>query len=201
MLDWLKNINKEYPDFWKNYLGKFETKPNRFVAISTETSGLNPVKDVILSLGAFAIVDNSIIIKDNFEAVLLQYQYLHDNGLSNEFIIDSKMTKLQENDALQNFIDYLGNAVLVGHHVNFDIEMINAALERLGCGRLKNEALDIDVMYRKLHDINDKQFSLNDLCETYKIPKSNRNSSAEDAYTISLLFLKLKSRLGIQVSP
>jgi protocatechuate 3,4-dioxygenase beta subunit len=48
MLDWLKNINKEHPDFWKNYLSKFETKPNRFVVISTETSGLNPAKDVIL---------------------------------------------------------------------------------------------------------------------------------------------------------
>ena len=48
MLDWLKNINKEYPDFWKNYLDKFETKPNRFVVISTETSGLNPDKDVTL---------------------------------------------------------------------------------------------------------------------------------------------------------
>lgn len=198
MLDWLKNINKEYPDFWKNYLSKFETKPNRFVVISTETSGLNPEKDVILSLGSFAIVDDSIIIKDNFEAVLLQYKYLHDNGLSNEFIIESKMKKLQENDALQTFIDYLGNAVLVGHHINFDIEMINAALERLDCGRLKNEALDIDVMYRKLNDINDKQFSLDDLCEIYKIPKSDRNSSAEDAYKIALLFLKLKSRLGIK---
>lgn len=198
MLDWLKNINKEYPDFWKNYLSKFETKPNRFVVLCTETSGLNPEKDVILSIGAFAVVNDSIIIQDNFEAVLLQYKYLHDNGLSNEFIIESKMTKLQETEALQKFIDYLGNAVLVGHHINFDIEMINAALERLDCGRLKNEALDIDMMYRKLTDINDKQFSLDDLSEIYKIPKSDRNSSAEDAYKIALLFLKLKSRLGIK---
>lgn len=198
MLDWLKNINKEYPDFWKNYLDKFETKPTRFVVISTETSGLNPDKDVILSLGSFGIVNDSIIIQDNFETVLLQFKYLHDNGLSNEFIIDSKMKKLQEDEALETFINYLGNAVLVGHHINFDIEMINAALERLSCGRLKNEALDIDVMYRKLHDINDKQFSLDDLCDIYKIPKSDRNSSADDAYKIALLFLKLKSRLGIK---
>lgn len=198
MLDWLKNINKEHPDFWKDYLGKFETKPTRFVVISTETSGLNPLKDVILSMGAFGIVDNSIVIQDNFEAVLLQYKYLHDNGLSSEFMIESKMKKLQENDALQSFIEYLGNAVLVGHHINFDIEMINASLEKLDCGRLKNEALDIDIMYRKLNDINDKQFSLTDLCEIYKIPKSDRNSSAEDAYKIGLLFLKLKSRLGIK---
>jgi DNA polymerase-3 subunit epsilon len=197
MLDWLKNINKEYPDFWKNYLNKFETKPNRFVVLSTETSGLNPDKDVILSLGSFAIVDNSIIIQDSFEAVLLQYKYLQDNGLSSEFIIESKLIKLEEADALESLIDYIGNAVLVGHHINFDIEMINAGLERLDCGRLKNEALDIDVMYRKLHDINDKQFSLDDLCEIYKIPKSDRHSSSEDAYKIGLLFLKLKSKLGI----
>ena len=198
MLDWLKNINKEYPDFWKDYLTKFETKPNRFVVLSTETSGLNPDKDVILSLGAFSVVDDGIVIKDNFESVLLQYKFLQDNGLSNEFIIESKMTKMPEPDALEAFINFLGNAILVGHHINFDIEMLNSALERLDCGRIKNEALDVDVMYRKLMDVNDKQFSLDDLCEIYKIPKSDRNSSSEDAYRIALLFLKLKSRLGIK---
>lgn len=198
MLDWLKNINKEYPEFWKDYLTKFETKPNRFVVLSTETSGLNPDKDVILSLGAFSVVDDGIVIKDNFESVLLQYKYLQDNGLSNEFIIESKMTKMPEPDALEAFINFLGNAILVGHHINFDIEMLNSALERLDCGRIKNEALDVDVMYRKLMDVNEKQFSLDDLCEIYKIPKSDRNSSSEDAYRIALLFLKLKSRLGIK---
>ncbi|WP_264551001.1 PolC-type DNA polymerase III [Flavobacterium sp. N2038] len=198
MLDWLKNINKEYPDFWKEYLTKFEIKPNRFVVLSTETSGLNPDKDVILSLGAFSVIDDSIVIKDNFESVLLQYKFLQDNGLSNEFIIESKMIKMQESEALEAFINFIGNSILVGHHINFDIEMINSALERLDCGRLKNEALDVDMMYRKLTDINDKQFSLDDLCEIYKIPKSDRNSSAEDAYKIALLFLKLKSRLGIK---
>ncbi|MNK48301.1 DNA polymerase III PolC-type [compost metagenome] len=198
MLDWLKNINKDYPDFWKDYLTKFETKPNKFVVLSTETSGLNPDKDVILSLGAFSIIDESIIIKENFETVLLQYKYLQDNGLSNEFIIESKMMKMPEPDALEAFVNFIGNSILVGHHINFDIEMLNAALERLDCGRLKNEALDVDVMYRKLTDINDKQFSLDDLCKIYKIPKSDRNSSSEDAYRIGLLFLKLKSRLGIK---
>jgi len=198
MLDWLKNINKDYPEFWKDYLTKFETKPNKFVVISAETSGLNPDKDVILSLGAFSVVDDSIVIKENFETVLLQYKYLQDNGLSNEFIIESKMMKMPEPDALEALVNFIGNSILVGHHINFDVEMINAALERLDCGRLKNEALDVDMMYRKLTDINDKQFSLDDLCEIYKIPKSDRNSSSEDAYRIGLLFLKLKSRLGIK---
>ncbi|MFV5703366.1 PolC-type DNA polymerase III [Flavobacterium sp. XS2P12] len=198
MLDWLKNINKEYPEFWKTYLSKFDKKSKRFVVLSTETSGLNPIKDVILSIGSFAVINDSIVIGDSFEAVLLQYKFLHDNGLSNEFIVESKMKKLSEPEAIQSLIDFIGNAVLVGHHIDFDVEMINAALERLDCGRLKNEALDVDVMYRKLQDINDRQFSLDELCNIYKIPKSDRNSSSEDAYKIALLFLKLKSRLGIK---
>jgi DNA polymerase-3 subunit epsilon len=53
-------------------------------------------------------------------------------------------------------------------------------------------------MYRKLHDITNKQFSLDELSDIYKIPKSDRNSASEDAYKIALLFLKLKSRLGIK---
>ena len=198
MLDWFKNINKEYPEFWKTYLSKFDKKSNRFVVLSTETSGLNPVKDVILSIGSFAVIDDSIVIGDSFEAVLLQYKFLHDNGLSNEFLVESKMKKLGESEAIKLLIEFIGNSVLVGHHIDFDVEMINAALERLDCGRLKNEALDVDIMHRKLHDINDKQFSLDELCTVYNIPKSDRNSSAEDAYKTALLFLKLKSRLGIK---
>ena len=198
MLDWLKNINKEYPEFWKTYISKFDKKSSRFVILSTETSGLNPDKDVILSIGSFAIIDNSIVIGDGFETVLLQYKFFHENGLSHDFLVESKMKKLGEPDAIKLFIEFIGNSVLVGHHIDFDVEMINAALERLGCGRLKNEALDVDVMHRKLHDVNDKQFSLDELCTAYNIPKSDRNSSSEDAYKTALLFLKLKSRLGIK---
>lgn len=198
MIDWLKNINREYPEFWNNYLKKFDNKSKRFVVLSTETSGLNIDKDVILSIGSFSIIDNSIIIGDSFEVVLLQYKFLYENGLSNEFIVESKIKKMGEPDAIQFLIEYIGNSVLVGHRIHFDVEMINAALDKLNCGKLKNEALDIDVMHRKLNDINDKQFSLDELSAIYKIPMSDRNSSSEDAYKIGLLFLKLKSRLGIK---
>ena len=197
MLDWIKNINKEYPEFWKIYLSKFEKKSNRFVVLSTETTGLSLEKDVILSFGSFSIINNSIIIGDSFETVIAQYKFFHDNGISNEFTIETKMKKMGEPDAIQALIEFIGNSVLVGHHIDFDVEMINVALEKMDCGRLKNEALDIDVMHRKLLDINNKQFSLDELCTIYKIPVSDRNSSSEDAYKIALLFLKLKSRLGI----
>jgi len=198
MLDWLKHINKEFPEFWKTYLSEFNKKSTRYVILSTEASGLNYSSDVIFSIGAFAVVDDSILISDSFEVVLLQYKFLHQNKLSNAFIIESKMKKMGEIDGIISLVEFIGNAVLVGHHIDDHVEMINAALERQGCGRLRNEALDIDIMHQKLHDITDTKFSLDQLSEIYKIPKSNRNTASEDAYKAALLFLKLKSRLGIK---
>ena len=119
MLDWIKNINKEHPEFWKNYLSKFEKKSQRYVSLSITSTGTNPEKDVILSFGAVAIEQDSIRIGDSFEVVLLQYIYLHDNGLSNEFIIKSTQPKLGEREAIQAFIEYIGNATLVGHRIDY----------------------------------------------------------------------------------
>lgn len=197
MLDWIKNINKEHPEFWKNYVSKFEKKSQRYVALSVNTTGFSPEKDVILSFGAVAIEKDSIRVGDSFEVVLLQYIYLHDNGLSNEFIIESKQPKLGEREGIQAFIEYIGNAVLVGHRIETAIDLINVALEKLDCGRLKNEALDIQIMYRKLNDISDKSISIDDLCSSFKLPLTEKSSSPEEAYTIALLFLKLKLRLGL----
>jgi DNA polymerase-3 subunit epsilon len=197
MLDWIKNINKEYPEFWKLYLAKFSSKSNRYVILSAETTGFNPKKDVILSFGALAVVNDIIRVGDNFEVVILQYKYLHDNGLSNEFLIERKTTKLAEPQAIQALVDYIGNAVLVGHRIHLDIELINEVLEKMECGKLKNEALDIEIMHQKILDVN-KSFTLDDLINQYKIPVSERNTASDDAYSIALLFLKLKSRLGFK---
>ncbi len=198
MLDWLKNINKPYPEFYKNYVSKFEKKSNRFVALSIETTGLNVEKDVILSFGAIAVVNDTILVGDSFEVAIPQYKYLHDNGITNDFLMESSIPKLVEPIAVEKLLEFIGNATLVGHRINFDIEMLNMVLSKMECGRIKNEALDIEVMYRKLHDITDKSFSLDELSSLFKIPKAERISATDDAYSIALLFLKLKSRLGLK---
>lgn len=198
MIDWLKNINKNSPEFWKDYLSNFEKKTNRYVVLCTETSGLNPKKDVILSFGAIAVVDNSIRIGEVFEVTIPQYRFLHDNGMSNDFLLESEQPKLSESQAIENLINFIGNATLVGHRIHFDVEMINEALEKLACGRLKNEALDVEVMHKKLNDINNTNFTIDQLSAIYKVPKNERISTTDDAFTLALLFLKLKSRLHLQ---
>lgn len=199
MFDWLK-ISNNHPDFWRAYLSKFDEKPTRMVALSIKATGPDYKKDVIVAIGSVGIEGEQVHIGDNFEVVLLQYVFNHDHGLSNEFIVESQSPKLVEPQAIQQFVEYLGNATIVGHRIDTDIEMLNEALDRIHAGRLKNEALDIEVMYRKWKDITEeKHFGLDEMCREFKIPVTDRVSAAEDAYAIGLLFLKLKSRLGLKL--
>ena len=196
MLDWIKNIGGNYPDFYKKYATTFDKKSNRFVVLSIETTGLNKNTDQILSIGAIAVINNNIVIGDSFEiSFVKKVQINYDNLKEVEY--EKKVSKAIIPAAIQSFLEYLENAVLVGHRVSFDVDILNEYLEKLKCGRLKNEALDVEVMYKKLEDINDKQFSLDDLLKKFKVEKSERYSASEDAYSIALIFLKLKSRLGI----
>ncbi len=197
MLDWLKN--KKYPEFWKSYLQKQEEKSGRCVTLSVQTTGLNPQKDVILTVGSVGIANGEIVIKDSFEIILLQYIYNHDNGFSNEFIIESKMPKSSEAEGLQKLVEFLGNAVIIGHRIDFDLQMINAALEKLECGKLRNEALDLEIMFKKWKESSDdKKFSIAEIAQALKLPEVDNDSSIEEAYTMGLCFLKLKKYLRIE---
>ncbi len=196
MLDWIKNIGGNYPEFYKNYVTKFDKKSSRFVIISIETTGLDKNNDQILSIGAIAVVNNNIVVSDSFEISFIEHFEINNNN--NEALdIEKKKSEIVNIELIKYFLEYIQNAVLVGHRVAFDVDILNEYLEKLKCGRLKNEALDIEVMYKKLEDINDKHFTLDDLLQKFKIEKSERYSASEDAFSIALLFLKLKSRLGI----
>jgi len=196
MLDWLK-INKDYPEFWKNYLHKFENKSKRFVVFSTETTGLDIEKDVILSVGAIGIEDGKIIVKDSFDITILQEKFNPEVAIKNG-ILNNAEEKISQEDAISQFVNYLGNATLIGHRVNFDIAMVNQALEKMNAGKLKNEALDVEIMYQKWQQLaEDKQFSIDELANTFKISKSDRHTASGDAYITALIFLKLKQRLKL----
>ena len=192
-----KLFHKEYPEFWKKYTESFKSPATKYVVISMETSGLDTEKDVIMSIAATSIVENRIILKDSFE-IYIKHTTPLDISLDNEFITVSKVEKVSEEVAIETLIEYLGNSIFIGHRIDFDIEMLNQMLSRLKLGKLKNEAYDIEAMFNKLSDTNDKKYAMEEMSKFLNISISERNSVADDAYSIAILFLKLKSKLGIR---
>ena len=66
------------------------------------------------------------------------------------------------------------------------------------CGRLKNDALDIEIMYKKWKESTERTIANEDIFQEFKIPVPPLDSALEQAYANALVFLKLKARLNIQ---
>src|SRR5690606_41268128 len=130
MFDWLKNINKDYPEFWKRYLGKFDKKPERYVILRAHMSGNNPSKDVIYSIGAVSVIHDQIIVGDAFEVMIYLYKYLHDNGLPNDFIVESPLQKMHEPQAIEELVNFLENYIIFGNRIHHEVELINETLSK-----------------------------------------------------------------------
>jgi DNA polymerase-3 subunit epsilon len=111
-----------------------------------------------------------------------------------------EIKKITELAALKLFLKYIGNAVLVGHHVKFDVEMINEILRRNKLPLLLNKTIDTGYLYKKSkHTIyqNGKQhYTLDNLCDELNISKSDRHTATGDAYITAIAFLKILSRLN-----
>ncbi|WP_136666551.1 PolC-type DNA polymerase III [Flavobacterium sp. H122] len=186
MLDWFKNLGKDYPEFWRNYLIQQEIPSVRKVALHIETTGINPVKDKILSIGAISIENNQIMIENSLEI-----------DLDKSKKTDAKQLTYEEVQAIESLINFIGNATLIGHRIHYDIEIINQYLSRLQSGRIKNNSLDVEVMQSRILDQTSKKYSLEELLVFYKIKNPEIHTSGNLAYNVALLFLKMRNKLGL----
>lgn len=207
MFTFFQKKQKDYPDYWLAYEECFREKNGpeifntRFVALDTETTGFHYKNDRVLSIGAVSVMQNTISVADVFEIYIRQDTFNPEtvkiHGLLRE---DRRVDAVSEEEAIQQFLDYIGNAVLVAHHANFDLTMLNTALKRMGLPKLKNQILDTSVLYTRsritsnLIDHN-RSYSLDELADTLNVAKSDRHTATGDAYITALVFLKVLSRL------
>lgn len=196
-MGWFKRHH--YPKFYEDYLSSFKEKPNhldavRFVVFDTETTGLNPKSDRILSIGTVAINQFQIDIADQLELYLKQDLFNSETVSIHGLLMEGTFDKLDEPEAIQYFLAHIKNAILVAHHVAFDVAMINEALRRMNLPKLKNKVIDTGKLYKKTKYLkDDKHYSLDELCDQFDLTKHDRHTASGDAYLTALLFLKLTS--------
>jgi len=168
--------------------------------LDTETTGFDYTTDRILCIGAIVLQNNTIPINGSFEVYIQQEHYdqatAKIHGILKEFVID-RPTELE---ALQQFLDFLGDSIIIAHHTIFDITMINKALERNGLPELKNKTLDTAVLYKKTLLVSNllerkENYSLDELADKFDISKKDRHTAMGDAYITAIAFLKILNKL------
>lgn len=186
--------SRHFPNFWKDYqaLFKSEKKSGNYVVFDCETTGLNPKKDRILSIGAVPIKGQRIKIKESLEIYVEQTYFDPKSASIHGITQENDLLKQTEQEAVKSFLNLIKNHTLVGHHVNFDVAMINQALKRMNLPKLKNKTLDTNELYLKKRGIPlEQRYSLDELCEAFHIPKKDRHTATGDAFLTAQIMLKL----------
>ena len=111
---------------------------------------------------------------------------------------DEARQGVQEPEAVARFLDYLGDGVIVGHHIGHDIATLDAACERHWGARVMNRSLD--TMDLALHLEKDgafagrpaiRRFTLDALCDLFGVIPHYRHTGSGDAFITAQVFLRL----------
>jgi DNA polymerase III subunit epsilon len=170
----------------------------RFVVLDSETTGFSPVLDRILTIGAVVVQDGEIRLDDSFDALL---RVTGDVGPVDVHGVtpDRSERGYDEAEAVERFLAYLRDGVIVGHHIGHDVSMLDAALERMGSDvRLLNRALDTaDLTLFLAQDgaFADRtlpaHLSLDTLADLFGVIPHDRHTASGDAFITALVFLRL----------
>jgi DNA polymerase-3 subunit epsilon len=172
----------------------------RFVVLDTETTGFDYKNDRILCIGAVVLQNNTISIQDSFEIYIEQELYNKSSAQIHGILRDFILNHPKEPDALEQFLTFLGDSVIIAHHTKFDVTMINNALERNGFSKLKNKTLDTAELYKKTLLISPilerkEHYTLDDLAEKFDISVKDRHTALGDAFITAIAFLKILEKM------
>ncbi len=175
----------------------------RFVVLDTETTGLDVQKDRVISIAAVAVRGGHIVVEDSFETLIRQ----KSSGNSASVVIHGLLRNdlrsgASERFTFARFLQYIQGDVLVAHHMWFDKQMINRALELTHPVRLLNPTLDVRTLAIRLErgllyyneGIKEEEYSLDALCERYGVSIPERHTAAGDAFATAMVFQKLLAK-------
>lgn len=124
--------------------------PQSFVSLDIETTGLDPCYDEIIEIAGIKY-ENGVAV-DSYESLVKPMALVNDfitelTGISNEMLANSPSI-----DAiLPDFMKFIGNYIIVGHNVNFDINFLYDNASRLNLPPLSNDYVDTVRISRRLY--------------------------------------------------
>ena len=178
----------------KKYSGiKSQGHTKTYVIIDLETTGLDPINDRIIEVGAIRIgeeiKDYSAIVKQEIDIT----EKIRDlTGISDEDIKKGKAEEIVINELL----DFIGQDSLVGYNINFDIKFINECLNRFGKSKVRNMTYDV-MKYVKNDKLFLKNYKLETVVKEYGINEKVPHRALEDARIIQKLIEKLDKLVKI----
>lgn len=164
--------------------------PVDYVVIDIETTGLSPDYDEIIELSALKCHNDEVV--DKF-STLVKPEYEIDEyiteltGITNEMVKDAPDIE----QALPQYMDFIGDNIVIGHNVNFDINFIYDNWYYIFGKEFKNDFVDLLRLSRKLFP-NLSSHKLSTLSEHFNISSPPTHRGLDDCFATFECYINCK---------
>ena len=171
---------------------------NEYVCLDCETTGLNPKKDEILSIGAVHIKDNKVIMRETFNIFVKPSKGISAESIKIHHIrpIDLE-NAISPEEAIFKLLDFIGSKPIVGYYIKFDIAMISKYTKQFIGVNLPNQSIEVSSMfYRTKKKTSEYEFidlKFDTIMKELNIPVLGKHDALNDAIMTSMIFLKLRN--------
>lgn len=165
--------------------------PSTYVVVDIETTGLDPAYDSLIEVAALK-VENSVVV-DSFSSLINPIQpinsYISDlTGITNEQLSSAPSITT----VLPELWDFIGNNIVVGHNVNFDINFLYDNFLKVLGKSFSNDFIDTLRLSKKYFK-NAPSFRLASLASFLNISVDISHRALSDCHTANALYTKLVS--------
>ena len=137
-----------------------------YVVFDIETTGLSAAYDRIIELSAVKMQKGNVIAE--FSEFIDPGFSLSETTVNLTSITDADVQgSKSEKQVLEEFREFYGDDILVGHNVTFDVGFVNEAFVRYGMPTITNSVIDTLTFARFLYP-NMRSYRLNTSAKTFQ---------------------------------
>lgn len=150
-----------------------------FVAFDLETTGLSAKTGRVVEIGAVRFRGNAIIDEHRWlvnPGMPIPESAQRVHGITDAMVADAPAFP----DAYREFLDFIGQDVLLAHNARFDMRFLAAEAERHGLPQPTAPVIDTLAVARARLP-GESSYRLEDLVSEYKLPTGTFHRGLEDA--------------------
>jgi len=170
---------------------------DEIVVFDCETTGLNPKKDEIISIGAVKVKGNKILTNEALHLFVEQKKQINHESITIHQIRHCDLENaIPVEEAIETFLHYIGSRTLVGYYLEFDVAMINKYIKPMFGITLPNKKKEVSAIYfdKKIASIPQGNIDLkfDTILEDLALPKLQAHDALNDAVMTAMIYLKLQ---------
>lgn len=175
-----------------------EPDEDEFVVYDCETTGLNPKKDEIISIGAVKIRGDKILLDQAMHILVEPSGEISHESITIHQIRNCDLEKaIPPQEAIEQFLYYIGNRSLIGYYLEFDVAMVNKYTKKMFGITLPNRQQELSALYydKKIAAIPQGHIDLrfDTILEDLALPKLKAHDALNDAVMTAMMYLKIKN--------